>query len=67
MNILDLSETIEFKYQANDNGRTMEVTSKSNSGNLDDTIEAFETFLKAVGYCWEGTIEIVPPQEKQNE
>lgn len=49
---------MEFKYRFDEQSPVITV-SLSSEATLTEVVEIFERFLKAVGYCFDGNLEIV--------
>lgn len=55
---------MRFEYQWDENSYKV-VMELPNSSTLPEAVEAFDRFLKAAGYVFDGTVDIVDSEEEE--
>ena len=59
---------IEFRYVNNNKGQESEISHRIPlDQSLSDVLENFERFLHGIGYVFEGTIDLVEPDQTPHE
>jgi len=59
---------IEFRYVNNHKGQESEISHRIPlDQSLSDVLENFERFLHGIGYVFEGTIDLVEPDQTPHE
>lgn len=59
---------IEFRYVNNHKGQESEISHRIPlDQSLSDVLENFERFLHGIGYVFEGTIDLVEPEQTPHE